>query len=265
MTLPILVPTIGELALAGAPLLCAPRRTRLCWRLARSVPDSKAPRRCFTRPDAALRRQRLISLWTPRVRAGPAKSAPDARSGVPAPSASAGGAHISRPVGVRNLLRRCEAVLRRLLRRRREALGVSWSELRCIAGSFDPHSARVKREPEHQAALAFVLHAMHWCGYSHPAFLYLPALHPPTNLVRWLAGFNVKDQVEQAHLLATLLTQEETRTYDLAATLTAELLAKAIRTKGTVPLLPELLNRASTRRNMQSSIFTTPECGKSTT
>jgi hypothetical protein len=62
------------------------------------------------------------------------------------------------------------------------------------------------------------------------------------------SGFNVKDQVEQGHLMASLLTQEEERTFHLAAALAAELMTKAAKTKGTVPLLPELL-RSSTTRN----------------
>ena len=89
---------------------------------------------------------------------------------------------------------------------------------------------------------------MQWCGHSHSAFLYMPPLHPPTHLVRWIAGFNVRDQVEQGHLMVSLLTQEEDRTYHLAAALAAELVTKAAKTKGTLPILPELFS-PSTRWN----------------
>ena len=46
-----------------------------------------------------------------------------------------------------------------------------------------------------------------------------------------------------------MLAQEEARTYALAVNLTAELTTKAAKAKGTVPLLPELLNYSLTGRN----------------
>jgi hypothetical protein len=46
------------------------------------------------------------------------------------------------------------------------------------------------------------------------------------------SGFNVKDQVEQGHLMASLLTQEEERTFHLAAALAAELMTKAAKDEG---------------------------------
>ena len=109
-------------------------------------------------------------------------------------------------MGFRNLLRRCETHLRRLLRQRLKAAGVSPSELRCLAKVFDLHKARVACNSDQLNTLAFSLHTMHWCGHSHPAFLNTAPVHPPTHLVRWIAGLNVKDQVEQGHLLAALLT-----------------------------------------------------------
>ncbi len=118
-----------------------------------------------------------------------------------------------------------------------------------MAKVFDLHKARVACDSDQLITLAFSPHTMHWCGHSHPAFLNTAPVHPPTHLVRWIAGLNVKGQVEEGHLMAPLLTQEEERTLHLAAAPAAELMTKAAKTKGTVPFLPALL-RSSTSRNM---------------
>ncbi|HSV46184.1 MAG TPA: hypothetical protein VLJ58_10365 [Ramlibacter sp.] len=246
MTLPILVPTIGELALAAVPPNRLAGTRRFCWGLTHGALDSAAPRRRFTRPDTALQRQRLVALWSRRIHSAEAPPTTIWTSADSARPNSKAGVTINR-TGFRNLLRRCETHLRRLLQLRRESLGVSCGELRRLTESFDLH-ARVACDPDHQPTLAFVFHAMHWCGHSHPAFLDMPPLHPPTHLVRWIAGFNIRDQVEQGHLIVSLLTQAEARTYHQAAALVAEMVSKAAKTKGTVPLLPELL-RWSTRWN----------------
>lgn len=147
-------------------------------------------------------------------------------------------------VGCRNLLAQCEALLRQLLRRRRDRLDLSRSELVKVATGFDGNTLRTPSRS--LDAHALVLSSMYWDGHRHPLSLFAPPLHPPTGLVRWLLGFTVQDQVDHGQLLLTRLAQEEQRMFEFALRLTTRINAiTANRARGLV-LLPELLKVAET-------------------
>ena len=65
-------------------------------------------------------------------------------------------------VGCRNVLARCEALLRQLLRRRRDTMNLARSDLVHVAAAFDSHTLRA---PVRSVAVnAFVLASMYWNG-----------------------------------------------------------------------------------------------------
>jgi hypothetical protein len=165
--------------------------------------------------------------------------------------------------GGRNLLSQCEALLRHLARRRRDALGLSRNELVQVATGFDGHTLRVPSRSV--AAHAFVMSSMYWDGHRHPLALFAPPLHPPTGLVRWLMSFTVQDQVDHGQSLLTQLAREEQRMFEFALRLTTRIDAlTANRARGLV-LLPELLKVAETPNVGQRDGFTTSTHEESTT
>ena len=142
----------------------------------------------------------------------------------------------------RNLLARCEALLRQLLRRRRRRLGISVGELMRGAAGYD--GCMLRAPMPSLAATAFLLVSMYWCGCRHPAALFMVPLHPPTGLVRWLAGFTVQDQVDRGQLLLARLAEEEQRIFDFAQRLVAKMAAMGTSRCSGILLLPELLKIA---------------------
>lgn len=157
--------------------------------------------------------------------------------------------------GYRDLLAQCEALLRQLLRRRRDALGLSRGALWHVAAGFD---ATLLRAPARSmAALTFVLVSMYWDGFRHPLSLFAAPLHPPTGLVRWLASFTVQDQVEHGQLLLTRLAQEEQRMFDFALRLTSRIDAMTVNCGRGLVLLPELLRMAEAPNIGQRDSITT--------
>jgi len=92
------------------------------------------------------------------------------------------------------------------------------------------------------SALAFVLASMYWRGCSRPSFLFVPPMHPPTGLVRWLATFSVVEQVDHGRQLLDLLALEEGRVFSHAHALIERMQrASAKHSPRGILLLPELL------------------------
>ncbi|MEJ8859153.1 hypothetical protein WKW79_31610 [Variovorax robiniae] len=136
------------------------------------------------------------------------------------------------------LLGDCARLMRLLLRRSRARL--SHTHRRAIARAtrrFDLHSATIKVLPDHADAAAWLLAAMHWWGCRHPAALACEPLHPPTGIVRWLSGFDVRQQVNSPREVISMLP----RSMVFIERRSRELVAAMIRRRGVVALLPELL------------------------
>lgn len=157
--------------------------------------------------------------------------------------------------GCRNLLAQCESLLRQLLRRRRDRLGLSGHDLARVALAFDGQTLRAPAGPT--ATIAFLLASMYWEGCRHPLSLFASPLHPPTGLVRWLAGFTVQEQVERGRLLLILLAREEDRMFGFAHRLTAKIDGMTVSRNRGLVLLPELLRLAEKPRINQRDSFTT--------
>lgn len=155
----------------------------------------------------------------------------------------------------RDLLARCEALLRLLLRHRRRSLALSAGELGRVATSFDGLTLRARAKSAAHAA--FVLASMYWCGCRHPMSLLMPPLHPPTGLVRWLAGFAVQDQVKYGQLLFVRLAEEERRIFGFALRLVERMRSMAGHHSRGIALLPELLTLAEPPIGPDSGLITT--------
>jgi hypothetical protein len=158
-------------------------------------------------------------------------------------------------VNAHDLLRRCEVLLRALLRQRRRVLGLKHRELAFVTKQFDHHRFSASGR---MTALAYVLAGMHWCGCSHPAFLMQAPLHPPTGLLRWLTAFTVMEQVDQGQQLFELLALEERRVFEHARALIERLERMRARCspRGIV-LLPELLQVSNKAKPTVSGMSTT--------
>ena len=138
-----------------------------------------------------------------------------------------------------DLLQRCEALLRQLLRHRQRELGIKRRAIAQVAQSFSLHRCEAGGLTD---ALAFVLSAMYWRGCSVPSFLKAAPMHPATGLVRWLASFSVIDQVDCGRQLFDLLALEEARIFCHAHELVSRLHRMAAKhSRGAIALLPELL------------------------
>lgn len=57
--------------------------------------------------------------------------------------------------------------------------------------------------------------SLYWLVFRHPMSLQIRPLHPPTALVRWLAGFSLELQVDHGLQLMGLLPMEEERVMPL--------------------------------------------------
>ena len=143
-------------------------------------------------------------------------------------------------VNGRTLLRDSEALLRQLLRRRRQILEVTQRDLARIATAFDGRRMRTPAGST-TAALAFMLCSMYWCGVSHPQSLLLAPLHPATAVVRWLSRFSVKMQVDHGQQVLARLALQEQRVFEFASALVARMQAMSAVNRGIV-LLPQLLH-----------------------
>ena len=91
--------------------------------------------------------------------------------------------------------------------------------------------------PAHADAATWLLAAMYWWGCRHPAALDQKPLHPPTGIVRWLAGFDISQQVDRPREVIAMLPESmaliEHRSLQLVATMIAR--------RRVVAMLPELL------------------------
>jgi hypothetical protein len=136
------------------------------------------------------------------------------------------------------LLRDCERLMRRLLRR-------SWVRLprtqrRAIKRAirvFDLDRTTIAVAPGQADAAAWLLAAMHWCGCRHPAALFGKPLHPATGIVRWLTGFELSRQVERPRDIIALLPKRMALIEQRSRMLVATMIAR----RGGIALLPELL------------------------
>jgi hypothetical protein len=204
------------------------------WRLFTDELRRRRRRRCKSRSlgwSAKPSRSALLAHWLPL-----------ARRCAPPPLAPL----IARPrtdACARTVLRKCEALLRQLLRRRRRALGLPHGELRRLADGLDSDSLRSAHACS-APALAFVLASMYWCGCRHPRSLFIAPLHPPTGLVRWLTRFCVQEQVDQGQQLFERLVLEEQRIDRFANALMLRIQAMTARHGRGVVLLPNLLRVA---------------------
>ncbi len=142
-------------------------------------------------------------------------------------------------VSSRDLLKRCEGLLRSLVRRRLRTLGLRQADIAGVVGSFDVRRYAAQGKA---AALAYMLALMHWRGCSLPTFLMRPPLHPPTGLVRWVSTFSVVDQVDNGQLLLEQLVREEARVFEHAQAIVRSMQRmRSPRARHFAVLLPELL------------------------
>lgn len=229
MVLPIIVlpATPGH----GMQPLAPPDRRRPVelWR-------SKSPRRSRPRWLQMARlghRQAALRHWTPVTR----RCAPPPLPPLAVCSRSS--------AGYGQLLGKCEALLRQLLRRRSNGLGLRRTELAPVALAFNGNTLRT--QDGSTAARAFVLVSMYWNGCRHPLALFAHPLHPPTGLVRWLSSFTVQDQVDHGMLLLARLAQEEQRMFEFALRLTERIDAMTANRARGFALLPELLRLAESQ------------------
>ena len=136
------------------------------------------------------------------------------------------------------LLRDCERLMRRLLRR-------SWARLprtqrraiRRKIRSFNLDRPTIAVASGQADAAAWLLAAMHWCGCRHPAALFAKPLHPATGIVRWLTGFELSRQVERPRDIIALLPTKMAIIDQRSRFLVAAMIAR----RRVVALLPELL------------------------
>ncbi len=253
MSLPILVPTTLELPLLGMAVHARHACRRLHWQAHfanQRVSSPRRRRRCHRfvpRTSAEARAERLAHWqW------GSASLVKLARPPALAPIASPP----RTTSGVRNLLRRGELLMKRLLLRRQRASGVSTSDVARIASTFDARTWRVTVAPAQREAFAFMLISMYWRGCRHPASLSCPPLHPSTALVRWISRFQIGHQVDHGREILELFAADEARVHDFACQLVDRLVPKTATFTRAVPLLPEMLRAIEPESVSNSCIFT---------
>lgn len=141
-----------------------------------------------------------------------------------------------------DLLLDCEQLLRVLLYRARRGLPAQQCRgLLRITNSFLPDTAKVRVTQADMPALAWLLAAMYWRGFRHPAALNCTPLHPPTGLLRWLTGFTVQQQVDQRRQVLGLLVREVGHVEQRSRAVAGALVKRVRRHSALVVLLPELL------------------------
>lgn len=230
MVLPILVPPAGEPWVASWPKprpRSAPRRAHKA--VAAAVPD---PALADPPDEPAAARRRLVLHWRGILHLGEGR-------------AQQHDLMAKRRAGVDdegNLLRDCEQLLRALSHRSRRGLHTKQRQgLLRITNSFLADTSEVRVTRTDLPALSWLLAAMYWRGFRHPAALNCAPLHPPTGLLRWLMGFTVQQQVDQRRQVLDLLVKEsgqvEQRSWAVASALVRRIKCHS----GLVVLLPELL------------------------
>ena len=248
MSLPILVPTTLEQPLLGMAFRAGHACRRLHWRahVANRCPSSprrgRRSHRFVPRTSAEVRAERLAHWQWGSANLAKLATSPAVASAISPPATKS---------VVRNLLRRGETLLKRLLRRRQRAPGVSPSALALLASTFDTRTWRVTVEPAQREALAFMLVSMYWRGCRHPASLSCPPLHPSTALVRWISRFPVRHQVDHGREILDLFAAEEARVHDFACQIVDRLLPKTTTPTRAVPLLPEMLRAIEARNDVE--------------
>lgn len=251
MSLPILVPTVHELPLLGAAVCVRQYRRYLHWRTHLNLGQGRPrvrPKRSlrFIEPTSAEVRSKRLAHWSARSSTLP-KPPPLLAAPWRPRTASA----------LCELYRDGEALLKQLLRRRQQTVGVSLQGVNTIASSFDSSTWRVRVDPAQREVFVFMLITMYWRGCRHPAVLYCPALHPPTALIRWIARFTVQQQVDHGRQILDLLTAEEARVHDFAKSVVEHLLHRAVGATCAVALLPDMLRSIEGRVTAPSHTFIT--------
>lgn len=224
MVLPILVPPAGEPWVAPWPKprpRSAPRRPTTV--VAAAVPDPAE--------DPVAERRRLVLHWRGILHLGTRAQRHDLMA-----QGRAG------PGDEGDLLCDCEQLLRVLLHRsRRGLLKQQRQGLLHITNSFLPDAAKVRVTRADLPALSWLLGAMYWRGFRHPAALNCVPLHPPTGVLRWLMGFTVQQQVDQRRQVLELLVREVGHVERRSRAVAGALVRRIKRHSALVVLLPELL------------------------
>jgi hypothetical protein len=235
MSLPILVPTIQELALLGVAVRARLPRRDLHWRtrvaLGR-VPQQSRPKRSLRfaeRTPATVRAQR-VAHWSAR---GSTLDKPPPLPESPWSPRTAS--------TYRHLMRDVEVLLQQILRRREISANASPRAVSAITATFDSSTWRVKVDPVQRDALVCLMISMYWRGCRHPAALYGPTLHPPTALIRWLSRFTVQQQVDHGRQILRLLAEEELRVHEFANSVVEQLPYETAGATCAVALLPDVL------------------------
>jgi hypothetical protein len=128
--------------------------------------------------------------------------------------------------------------MRQLLRRSLADLSrTDRQAIQLATRQFDSRQATIPLDPACEEAAVWLLAAMHWCGYRHPAELDRAPSHPPTGLLRWLASFRSIQQEYRPQGIVVLLPLDMRRMEYRSRVLVASMIA----CRGTVALLPELL------------------------
>lgn len=136
------------------------------------------------------------------------------------------------------LLRDGERLARLLLRRSWRSLPRRERKaLRQRMRTFNLQAPAIAVPREQIKATAWLLAAMYWNGCRHPKALWCEPLHPATGVVRWLSGFDVVEQSEDArYILAKLAARVGWIEYE------SRKLVREMRDKRrVVAVLPELL------------------------
>ncbi len=230
MVLPILVPPAGEPWVATWPKprpRSAPRRATKV--VAAAVPD---PALADPADEPAAARRRLVLHWRGILHLGAGRAQ---RHDLMA----------KRRAGVGDegdLLRDCEQLLRVLLHRSRRGLLTKQRQgLLRITNSFLADTSKVRVTRADMPALSWLLAAMYWRGFRHPAALNCTPLHPPTGVLRWLMGFTVQQQVDQRRQVLDLLVREVGHVERRSRAVAGALVKRIKSHSALVVLLPELL------------------------
>ncbi|MDR6861318.1 hypothetical protein [Variovorax guangxiensis] len=200
--------------------------------------DLSAPAAARSRPVLAQStlsdRDRLIGMWRRLPRLSRRRASTSQEQAIWRTTALPA----SSPIASQELLGDCERLMRLLLRRAGARLSHShrWA-IRRASRRFELHSATIRVTPAHADAAAWLLAAMHWWGCRHPGALECKPLHPPTGIVRWLAGFELSRQVDHPREVLSMLPQSMA----LIERRSRQIVADMIRRQGVVALLPELL------------------------
>lgn len=138
-----------------------------------------------------------------------------------------------------NTLELCEQVAIANLRRWARELRCNGRHVYAIARSCDA-SLRVLVSVLDREAMAWMLLAMYWKGFSHPMSLIVSPLHPPTGVHRWLMASSERTvfdgPVHDSDRLVRVM-----RAYRARAVALSALLLKREVLQGRVRLRPELL------------------------